>query len=127
MNAFFSSDGKNVIFEKKDKSLNIIGFENLSLDRFGIEGFTVPKTAGINGYKPEVEFSDCRIPVWRDPITLLKVHNSELSDHIFMSPDKRFTANNNYTVTKVSHLLEFPLSAGGSKRSILRKPLSMGI
>lgn len=98
MNAFFTSDGKNVIFEKKDKSLNIIGFENLSLDRFGIEGFTVPKTAGINGYKPEVEFSDCRRPVWRDPITLLKVHNSELSDHIFMSPDKRFTANNNYTV-----------------------------
>ena len=31
------------------------------------------------------------------------------------------------SVTKVSHLLEFPLSAGVSKRSILRKPLSMGI
>ena len=38
-----------------------------------------------------------------------------------------YKSQDNKNLSKVSHLLEFPLSAGVSKRSILRKPLSMGI
>ena len=96
VNAFFTSDGKNVIFENQNKEFNILGFEDLSFDKFNIEGMSVPRRAGFNGYKPEFVFIDSRKPVWRDPISLVKVNPEELSDHIFMSPDGNYSAENDY-------------------------------
>ena len=95
-NAFFTSDGKNVIFVCADKTMHIMGFEDLSTDSFDIEGMTVPRLAGFNGYKPEIEILDCRKPVWRDPISLVKIQSQEFSDHIFMSPDGIYSADNDF-------------------------------
>ena len=97
VNAYFTSDGKSVIFENLNKEFRIFGFEDLSFDTFDIDGISVPRRAGINGYKPEFEFVEFRKPVWRDPISLEKVKPEELSDHIFKSPDGRYTAQNNFT------------------------------
>jgi len=96
INAFFTSDGKRVIFEGQNKDFNIWGFEDLSFDKFDIEGMSVPRRAGFNGYKPELIFIDSRKPVWRDPISLVHIKPEELSDHIFMSPDGNYSAENNY-------------------------------
>ena len=98
INAFFTSDGKNVVFENKNKEFNIIGFEDLSLDSFNVEGMTVPRRAGFNGYKPEIVISDSRKPVWRDPISLARVKEEDLSNYIFKSADGKFTASNNMRV-----------------------------
>ena len=95
-NAFFTSDGKNVIFVCADKTMHIMGFEDLSTESFDIEGMTVPRLAGFNGYKPEIEILDCRKPVWRDPISLVKIQSQEFSDHIFMSPDGIYSADNDF-------------------------------
>ena len=98
VNAYFTSDGKNAIFENCDKEFSIIGFEDLSFDKFDVEGMTVSRQAGINGYKPEIVIMDSRKPVWRDPISLVKVKQEELFNHIFMSPDGTFSAENNYKI-----------------------------
>ena len=62
---------------------------------------------------------------------LLSQINSEadetLAETIWGKPANDIITGINNNSTKISHLLEFPLSAGVSKRSILRKPLSMGI
>jgi hypothetical protein len=96
IDAYFTSDGKSAIFENQDKEFNILGFENLSFDKYDIEGMSVPRRAGFNGYKPEILFLDSRKPVWRDPISLVKVKPEDLSNHIFMSPDGKFSAHNNF-------------------------------
>ncbi len=93
VNAFFTSDGKNVVFENIDKDFDILGFEDLSLDSFNVEGMTVPRRAGFNGYKPEIVITSPRKPVWRDPISLVKVREEDFSNHIFKSADGKFTAS----------------------------------
>lgn len=94
-NAFFTSDGKHVVFQSIDGSFDILGFEDLSLDKFEIDGSTVSRTSGFNGYKPIIEIveSDCRIPVWRDAITLQRIDRDEMSDRLFMSPDRLYSAS----------------------------------
>lgn len=118
INAYFTSDGKNAIFVSHNKEFSIVGFEDLSFDKYDIEGMTVAQQAGINGYKPEIEITDLskpipqnsngwlqdtdikiiqlRKPVWRDPISLTKVKQEELSSHIFMSSDGTYSAENDY-------------------------------
>lgn len=97
-NAFFTSDGKKAIIKEQDDKLKIVGFENLSIDEFDVEGFSVPLLDGCNGYKPEVSILDSRQPVWRNPISLVKVKPEELSNHIFMSSDGVFSAQNDYEI-----------------------------
>lgn len=94
-NAFFMSDGKHVVFQSIDGEFDIMGFEDLSLDKFEIDGSTVSRTSGFNGYKPIIDISenDSRIPIWRDAITLQRIDRDELSDRIFMSPDRNYSAS----------------------------------
>lgn len=120
IDAYFTSDGKNAIFVSCNKEFNIMGFEDLSLDKYDVEGMTVAR--GINGYQPEYVITDSkekecvshesdeglqdsdfreievRQPVWRDPISLTKVKQDELSNHLFMSADGTYSAENNYKV-----------------------------
>lgn len=103
-NAFFTSDGKKVVFTKVDNSVGIIDLQNFLQSEFDIDGATVPRCEGINGYKPEI--SDCepkfdhRKPVWRDPITLRRVDSAELSWHVYQSPDAVYSAD-----TKIREVL----------------------
>lgn len=94
INAYFTSDGKKAVFENEKNEFKIIGFEDLSFDVFDVEGMSVPRQVGFNGYKPEIEIMDLRKPVWRDPISLVKVKPEDLSNHIFMSPDGKYSAKN---------------------------------
>ncbi len=97
-NAYFTSDGKNVVFKNRGDEFSVLGFEKLSFDKFDIEGATVPRLAGFNGYKLEIAFFDSRQPVWRDPISLARVKLEDLSNYIFMSPDGEFSAQNDFRV-----------------------------
>ncbi len=93
-NAYFSSDGKNVVLQISNKECQLLGIESLESTNFEVEGFTVPRiNEGFNGYKPEMTFSDRRKPVWRDPITLENITEEDMSKHIFKSPDRKYTAN----------------------------------
>ncbi len=110
-NAFFTSDGKSVIFERDDMTMHIMGFEDLSTDSFDIEGLTLPRHAGFNGYKPEIEMQNCRKPVWRDPISLVRIQSQEFSSHIFMSPDKSYSADNDFKVIVKNRLSNCDISS----------------
>ena len=94
--AFFTSDGKSIVFEKNDKTRGIMDFDKMTQKPFHIEGTTVAKNEGFNGYKPEILFIDesqGRIPVWRDPISLMRIEPKNMSNHIFQSADGEFTAD----------------------------------
>ena len=95
INAYFTSDGKNVVIQINDKEGQILGFEDLEMTRFEVDGFTVARNEGVNGYKPEIIISDGRKPVWRDPITLDIVSDKDMSKHIYLSPDGSYSANIN--------------------------------
>lgn len=107
-NAFFTSDGKHVVFQSIDESFDILGFEDLSLDKFEIDGSTVSRTSGFNGYKPIIDFDkkDSRIPVWRDAITLGRINREEMSDRIFMSPDRNYSASTSMLIVYYNRLTE---------------------
>lgn len=92
--AYFTSDGKNVVFVGRDKSMGILGFEDMTQMPFAVEGACVARNAGFNGYKPEISFLETngRKPVWRDPISLKKISENDMSNHSFMSPDGKFIA-----------------------------------
>ncbi len=94
-NAYFTGDGKNVVFVSKDKSMGIFGFEDMVKQPFEVEGSTVARYAGFNGYKPEILIQEIegRLPVWRDPISLKRISEAEMSNHIYMSPDGKYTAS----------------------------------
>ena len=96
INAYFTSDGKKVVIEDSSKEFSVCGLEDFSFEEFDIEGATVSRLAGFNGYKPEIMILDCRLPVWRDPISLVKIKPEELSNHVFMSPNGNFSAQNNF-------------------------------
>lgn len=98
-NAFFSSDGKNVVFSKNgEEAANIMDLEYMIQKPFDIEGSTLNYRAGVNGYKPDIIIceADSRIPVWRDPITLKRIERSEIPRFEFKSPDGKYTAKNNF-------------------------------
>lgn len=92
-NAYFTSDGKSVVVQLNDNEGKIIGFEDLNLTRFDVEGFTVARNEGFNGYKPEIIILDGRKPVWRDPISLARILEKDMSKHVFMSPDGTYSAD----------------------------------
>ena len=92
-NAYFTSDGKNVVLQISKNEGELLGINDLQSVKFDVEGFTVARNEGINGYKPEITLSGGRKPVWRDPITLDIIPEDKMSSHIFMSPDGLFSAN----------------------------------
>lgn len=98
-NAYFTSDGKNVVLQLNDTETKLLGIEDMKMGSYEIEGFTVARNnrynnnKGYNGYMPEIRLRDGRIPVWRDPITLKTIPEDEIFGYVFMSPDGRFSAN----------------------------------
>jgi hypothetical protein len=92
-NAYFTSDGKNVFLRINNSEAQLFGFEKLSTEPFEVDGFTLARNEGFNGYKPEVLLSNGRKPVWRDPITLEFIPEKEMSCHVFKSPDGKYIAN----------------------------------
>ena len=92
-NAYFTSDGKSVVLQINNNEGKILGFEDLNMTHFDVEGFTVARNEGFNGYKPEIAMLDGRKPVWRDPISLARVLEKDMSKHIFMSPDGKYSAD----------------------------------
>jgi hypothetical protein len=93
--AYFTSDGKNVVFVNRDKSMGIFGFDDMIKQPFEVEGSTVARYAGFNGYKPEIFIQEVegRLPVWRDPISLKRISEADMSNHLYMSPDGKYTAD----------------------------------
>ncbi len=96
LNAYFTSDGCSVVAVNSDKTANILGFENLSDDRFDTTNSTVSFISdyGVNGYKYEFSIltTNNRKPVWRDPITLNIVSDEDRAKCIYKSPDGKYTA-----------------------------------
>lgn len=92
-NAYFSSDGKSVVLQINNNEGKILGFEDLNMTHFDVEGFTVARNEGFNGYKPEIAILDGRKPVWRDPISLARILEKDMSKHVFMSPDGKYSAD----------------------------------
>ena len=91
--AYFTSDGNNVLLRVSNTEAQLFGFSKLSTEPFEVEGFTLARNEGYNGYKPEVSILDGRKPVWRDPITLDLISEKEMSNHIFRSPDGKYIAD----------------------------------
>lgn len=90
--AYFTGDGKNVFLRINDKEAQLLGLENFSTEPFEVDGFTLAKNEGLNGYVPEFVSCNGQKPVWRDPITLKIIPENDLSNHIFMSPDGKYSA-----------------------------------
>lgn len=93
-NAFFTSDGNNVVLQISNTEARMLGLEDSESKQFEIDGFTVARTEGFNGYKPEITISDGRIPVWRDPITLNRIEKKDMSEYEFKSPDGKYSVKN---------------------------------
>jgi len=91
--ACFSSDGLNVVLKNSDESIKLLGIKVLNELEFQLAGTTVPKSIGFNGYRLLLNLSRSKDPVWIDPITLRPVNKEELSDHIFLSPDRQWEAS----------------------------------
>lgn len=96
-NAFFTSDGKNIVFKKKrENAAQIMDIECMLQKPFDMDSFALEVKAGTNGYKPEfvIHEADSRVPIWRDPITLKRVERKEMSNFMFKSPDGKYVADN---------------------------------
>ena len=91
-NAYFASDGRNVVLQISKSEGQLLGINDLQTTLFEVDGFTIARNEGVNGYKPEIEILDGRKPVWRDPITLGIIPEEEMSIHIFKSPDGKYIA-----------------------------------
>lgn len=111
--AYFTSDGKNVVFEDCNKSFKIMGFEDFIQKPFDIEGSTISRVSGYNGYKPEVIFdvSNKQLPVWRDPITLKRVTKENMSDCVYLSPDEQYIANTRIKTVYYNNLNDKEINA----------------
>ena len=111
-NAFFTSDGKLAVFDRLNKKMDIIGFEDLELTSFVVDGSTVSVNAGVNGYNFELDsrLFDGRLPVWRDPITLNRIDREDILKYTFSSPDGKWIANNNFEERYYNRLLEKEMS-----------------
>lgn len=105
-NAFFTSDGKSVVVQLNNNEGKILGFEDLNMTHFDVEGFTVARNEGFNGYKPEIVFFDGRKPVWRDTVSLERISEKDMSKHIFMSPDGKYSADINMKTVYYNRLEE---------------------
>lgn len=92
-NAYFTSDGKSIVLQINNNEGKILGFEDLYMTHFDVDGFTVARNEGFNGYKPEIAILDGRKPVWRDPISLARILEKDMSKHVFLSPDGKYSAD----------------------------------
>ena len=110
LNAYYTSDGNSVVAINSDKTADILGFEDLTEERFDTTNSTVAFTNnyGVNGYKPELNiiFGDSRKPIWRDPITLEVISDDNRSKCIFRSPDGKLSADNNMKETYLNSLTD---------------------
>ena len=97
-NAFFTSDGKNVIIKNSDSNLMLYDLEKQKYNTFEIKGVTsFSFFKGVyNGYIPELEVrinpSDCMRPIWKDPFSLRTIDPYELKDFTYVSSDGHFIA-----------------------------------
>ncbi len=105
--AYFTSDGKNVIVSMLDNVLGVIGLDEMTLTPFVMEGSTVSRHVSCNGYNPEIIFHniDGRKPVWRDPITLKRIDDSDISNYIFKSPYGDYSASTQMKIVLYSRIL----------------------
>lgn len=103
-NAYFTSDGRNVFLRVNHAEAQLLGLDNLTTKSFEIDGFTLTKNEGYNGYTPEISFSNSRKPVWRDPITLNFIPEEEMSSHVFRSPDGAYIADNQMKTIIINRL-----------------------
>ncbi len=107
-NAFFTSDSKVAVFNRLNKQLDIFGFEDLDKTSFEVDGSTVSRNCGVNGYNFELDMNsfDGRLPVWRDPITLERIEPRDILKYSFVSPDGKWEADNNFKVVYYDRLLD---------------------
>lgn len=93
-NAYFTSDGKNIVLNDNDGKLVSFGLESFLTESFDIEGVTSFKKDAYNGYKPEIHINNTSsiYPVWRDPISLASINPKEISGLEYVSPDKLWYA-----------------------------------
>ena len=110
-NAYFTSDGKKVLLRLNNTEAQLLGLDDLTTAPFEIDGFTLAKDEGYNGYKPEVSLSDNRRPVWRDPITLNFISEKEMSNHIFKSPDGKYIAKTKMATILFNRLTKSELTS----------------
>ena len=92
-NAYFTSDGKNVLLRISNKEAQLIGLDTFFVEPYNVESFNIARNEGYNGYKPEVSLDDTKKTVWRDPITLDIISAKDMSNHVFKSPDGKYIAN----------------------------------
>lgn len=91
--AYFTGDGKNVVFVNSDNTADIMGLEDMVKSPFDIGGSTVARCADFNGYMPEIiQETNSQIPVWRDPVSLKWVEESDMSHYKFMSSGGNYVA-----------------------------------
>lgn len=95
-NAYFSSDGKNVIFRKGSET-GLLNLDYMVEKPFDIEGTTLSQNIGNNGYKPEIILDNFHLglPIWRNPVTLKNVLQDDIDAKCYKSPDNKYIANIN--------------------------------
>lgn len=91
--AYFTGDGKNVFLRLNADETKLLSLDSMESKTFEVDGFTLARNAGYNGYKPELVSFNGQGPIWRDPITLNLVREEDMSNHVFKSPDGRYMAN----------------------------------
>ena len=95
--AYFTSDGKSVVFASSNKVVELMGFEDMIKHPFDIEGATLPHSIGYNGYIPDIVLVNGMAgkPVWRDPISLQRITDLSRCNRAFQSPDGLYSAEAN--------------------------------
>lgn len=97
-NAFFTTDGKNLIISDTGNSLKLYDIEGGKYNSFEIKEFTSFKFfKGVyNGYIPELSIrinpSDCTKPIWKDPFSLKTIDPYELKEFAYVSSDGHYVA-----------------------------------
>ena len=109
-NAYFTSDGRNVLLRVNKSEAQLLGLDDMSSEQFEVDGFTLARNEGCNGYKPEVLLSNGRKPIWRDPITLKFIEEEDMSSHIFKSPDGKYIAELQMKTVFFNHLTNNEIS-----------------
>ncbi len=118
-NAYFASDGKTVLLQDSNKDMSCLELDDMKIKSFDVEGFTLSRNEGYNGYKPEVSLEDNRTSVWRDPITLQFIPKEDMSSRIFKSPDGRYCADTQMTTINYNRLTKSEI--GKDDMNVLKK------
>lgn len=110
-NAYFASNGTTVFLQDSDKNISCLGLDDKEAKSFDVEGFTLARYEGYNGYKPEVSLGDNRTSVWRDPVTLQLIPKEDMSYHVFKSPDGQYCADTTKKTVLYNRLTKSEISA----------------